>query len=660
MGQTSSSKIKKLLPLPALFLVFVVFIGLLWTLFMNGNTMDIDSEDGSWDLSDINFTETIVRLQGHVEYIPHALLTPEEFVTLESESLLGRGEGLDIVTSRIRIYLPDDSWYTFNRLLLGYSHHRIYVNGEWFQGETREAVTPEATRITFTVQPVNGVVELVHQSMTVHHRWDISHQHWYIGNQGLISNNIRSIDFISSLIIGCFLALFLIHMILYLLQRDYIANLYFALFSLILFLREGFIEPSMFSAAFPWLDWYMEFRIEYVGIPIMAWLLAAMANEVLPGYLPKYFRVVVYAVSSVFALVFLFADITLMIQTMIFGYIFYMIVILYGLLIGIVNFIKNLEKINLEQSILAVAFILLLLSNIYDIYHNSGIQMMPFYANLTFMSAMTRVYFCFCIAAAVFISNRKTAKAAEIAEQQLAVEVKSLAQLNQMKTELMTTISHEVRTPLAVLASYSGLVAMELKNKEGNEQTIANLDKIVDEAKRVANLIDSMNKLTLNKEKLEKRVNLDLSELIEQTAGLYHHIFERSNIKMDLALDAGLFVFASPEELTQVLFNLLQNARNHTEQGEVSIMAKKENDHVVITVSDTGRGIPSELFPNLFERGVSGTKVGMGIGLAICKEVIDDHNGTITVESDLIGINKGTRVIFTLPIIQMVDENKIA
>lgn len=275
-----------------------------------------------------------------------------------------------------------------------------------------------------------------------------------------------------------------------------------------------------------------------------------------------------------------------------------------------------------------------------------------------FMLFLISVFLYLCLTVAVLISNIKTIETAKAAKKRLVMENIFLAQLNQMKTELMTTISHETRTPLAVIASYSGFVAMELKNKKGNEEITDDLDVIVEEAKRVANLIDSMKQVILSKDGTsKKRMNLDFGEIIRQLTGLYHHLFEQSGIKLEIVVEDGLVVFGSAEELKQVLFNLLQNARNHTEKGKVSVTAKREANDVVVIVSDTGTGIAPELLPYLFERGVSTTEFGMGIGLALCKEVIDDHNGKITIESQLRGINQGTRVRFTLPVVREENGN---
>ena len=237
-------------------------------------------------------------------------------------------------------------------------------------------------------------------------------------------------------------------------------------------------------------------------------------------------------------------------------------------------------------------------------------------------------------------------------ERRLADENIALDRMNSMKSELMTTISHEARTPLAVLSSYASLVSMELKDKGVEMQTASNLDKIAFEAKRVAELIDSMNKLTLSGKHIAKRISLDIGETIKQTAGLYRHLLQADKVTLNLYIEKNLPpVFGSPEELTQVFFNLLQNARKATANGIISISAEPEGGFISVSVSDTGSGIQPGILPRIFERGVSGSG-STGLGLSICKEIVEAHGGEISIDTEL---NKGTRITFTFPIYERRD-----
>lgn len=97
--------------------------------------------------------------------------------------------------------------------------------------------------------------------------------------------------------------------------------------------------------------------------------------------------------------------------------------------------------------------------------------------------------------------------------------------------------------------------------------------------------------------------------------------------------------------ILQVLVNLCANASRHMNGGAVSVTVKQSGDMAEFTVADTGEGIDPELLPHIFERGVSGDGKS-GLGLPICKEVIESFGGEISIESEQ-GV--GTRVIFTLP-----------
>jgi len=196
-----------------------------------------------------------------------------------------------------------------------------------------------------------------------------------------------------------------------------------------------------------------------------------------------------------------------------------------------------------------------------------------------------------------------------------------------------------------VLASYASLVALEMREKSTDSQITDDLDKIAFEAKRIANLIDSMKSMSFPK---TQKTELNIGELSEQTARLYHPILKRAGINLAADIPAHLPpVFGSPDELTQVIFNLFQNAKNNTTIGEIAIKLSIVHENLQIVISDTGQGIVQEKLTNIFERGVTGEDGGSGIGLALCKEIIEDHKGEISIESEL---GKGTTVTFSLPI----------
>jgi signal transduction histidine kinase len=233
-------------------------------------------------------------------------------------------------------------------------------------------------------------------------------------------------------------------------------------------------------------------------------------------------------------------------------------------------------------------------------------------------------------------------------EAERAAENAVLLRYDQMKTDLIATVSHETRTPLAVLSLYSELIARELRREGVKEQTAKDLDRISGEALRIAGLMDDLSANARRGEGPAK-TRLDLAELINGAGRMYGPILERRGISLAIrAPDSLPPVFGAASDITQVLFNLFNNARAHVESGDIAVSAARDGQRFVkVTVADTGTGIDHALLPRIFERGVSGERGGQGLGLAICKEIVAGHGGEITVDSEP---GKGTAVRFTLPV----------
>ena len=263
-------------------------------------------------------------------------------------------------------------------------------------------------------------------------------------------------------------------------------------------------------------------------------------------------------------------------------------------------------------------------------------------------------------------------------ERRLTDENAALDRANRMRTDLIATVTHETMTPLAVLSGYSELVAKELRRKYMDEQIAKDLDTISEETQRIKWLMNELLNHTSEKDSELIKTKLDLAKLAENTARLYTPILERKNTTLALRFPDDLpDVYACANEITQVLFNLIQNSRNHTDNGSVTVTAiQLENEEaasrtvrmesgewrvesggsesvesgsqfVEITVADTGSGIAPELLRRVFERGITGSGRGMGLGLPICKEIIEAHGGKIGIVSK---ISEGTKVWFTIPV----------
>lgn len=137
---------------------------------------------------------------------------------------------------------------------------------------------------------------------------------------------------------------------------------------------------------------------------------------------------------------------------------------------------------------------------------------------------------------------------------------------------------------------------------------------------------------------------VDFTTLLRGSAEMFSLHLQKGGNRLSAEIAGELNVFGNADLLAQVMANLLQNAAAHTQQGEVTLGARKAGHEVLATVKDTGSGISAELLPHVFERGVS--TGGTGFGLYLCKTVVESHGGRIWIESTP---GSGTIVTLVLP-----------
>jgi signal transduction histidine kinase len=212
--------------------------------------------------------------------------------------------------------------------------------------------------------------------------------------------------------------------------------------------------------------------------------------------------------------------------------------------------------------------------------------------------------------------------------------------MERMRDDLFQAIAHELRTPLATILMYARL----LREGKARDQEKASrfLGVIERESDRLQRMVRRMMQLAkqesseLQRSAQPVQINAILDELLSPLAdqALEKGLLFRQRIQPDLPP-----VLGDAEHLEEIFRNLVVNAIKFTPAGSVTILAKQEDDRIVVEVRDQGIGIPKEAVPNLFkrfyraqtavERGIAGT----GLGLYMAKRNIENYNGSITVTS---------------------------
>ncbi|MGM9968771.1 MAG: sensor histidine kinase [Anaeroplasma sp.] len=225
---------------------------------------------------------------------------------------------------------------------------------------------------------------------------------------------------------------------------------------------------------------------------------------------------------------------------------------------------------------------------------------------------------------------------------------KELANSKRINDDFVSNLSHEIKTPLAIIQSYSSLLEHNINNNEKENY----LQIIKNACFRLNNLISNilkLNKLENQVLKLEyKRFNL--SESVINQILQYEVLIERKNINLDCNIEDGIYIDNEEDYLNIIWNNLISNAIKFTDDmGSIKISLAKKNNEIIFKIQDSGCGINNETGKHIFEKFYQGdtshSKEGNGLGLALVKKVIDLIGGKIEINSE-VGI--GTTFIVKL------------
>ncbi len=281
----------------------------------------------------------------------------------------------------------------------------------------------------------------------------------------------------------------------------------------------------------------------------------------------------------------------------------------------------------------------------------------------------------------VILRNKRTQELAELNVQlggakrkteKMNTELKEayerLQEVDKMKTDFLSVVSHELRTPLTSILGFAEIVQLKFKSTifpklDPEEKKIAkaiasvekNLGVILAEGDRLTTLINEL----LDIAKLEagkvawKRESIHVADLIERSIAATSSLFDKKNIPLKKHIEQDLPEFTGDKDrYIQVVINLISNAVKFTNEGGVTIKSYMKVSEIVVEVIDTGTGIAEDDKDKVFEKfkqvgdTLTSKPTGTGLGLPICKQIVEHHGGRIGVDSEL---GKGSTFWFTVP-----------
>ncbi|MFH1292006.1 MAG: HAMP domain-containing sensor histidine kinase [bacterium] len=241
-------------------------------------------------------------------------------------------------------------------------------------------------------------------------------------------------------------------------------------------------------------------------------------------------------------------------------------------------------------------------------------------------------------------------------EKVLKKRLRDLEILQEKHAQMMINISHELHTPLTIVKGELDLLSTGRLGKK----VIQSFERSVDVIYKLTRDILYLAKLDFERGCQKQAVNF--SQLLEESVEYFSTMTESKHVKLMAGIQPDIYVMGQADRLRELVANLAGNAlANISNHREIKINLEIHGKTVLLAVEDAGVGIPEELLPNIFNRfhqpGSNAKKVkGTGLGLAVCKKIVDNHQGCISINSQQ---GKGTCVLVKLPVYKIKKPGRI-
>jgi PAS domain S-box-containing protein len=230
-----------------------------------------------------------------------------------------------------------------------------------------------------------------------------------------------------------------------------------------------------------------------------------------------------------------------------------------------------------------------------------------------------------------------------------------LREADRRKDEFLATLAHELRNPLAPIRNGLQILRLAGKDPVATAQVQEMLERQVNHLVRLVDDLMEVARVTRGRIEL-RREPVDLGAMLRSAVETSRPLIEAAQHELDVDLpEEPVTLIADPVRLAQIVANLLNNAAKYTEDGgRITLSGRREGNHAVVLVRDTGVGIPVEVLPRVFDlfaqadRTYHRAQGGLGIGLTLVRTLVELHGGTVSAKSD--GAGQGSEFVVRLPL----------
>jgi len=641
-----------------LLLIFTVVPLLSSTAWVVKDVQDVTTAD---ELASFDFSSGLGRLQRKLfSFYPGRLYSPEELETgaiPAGDPNAADRKTVSCATCRLVLHLKAGQVYGLNGDSATYAQ-KLWVDGKLLSevgtvSETADGFVPKTCNYTVYFTAGEGpTVIVVQRSNFVHSYGDFFEI--ILGPSDQISAFTNGRLLRVELVFGAMVTASVFFLAAFFFFRSRKELLYFSAVCILIAVRSAFVSPKPVMILIPDLNWYLGHKIECCSLLAAALFLLLFYNTVFRGVVPKPVQYLGHGLTG--TAFFLYLLLPSRIYSRMTGWVddiiaAYFLVFLVFLLIGVFR---------RRATIRTPGNMIVLLGG--GISIGLGLLDVLRYRRAADINLMQTglLILVYVVMLGVMLRMRETELAlaeASKREEVILERNRELRQLDNIRTGFLADISHEMRTPLTVMSSYAGLTKMQIKGGKVDTGTLENLDIIQHEAVRLGAMTEQIKISSVRREQQHQETLCDMNRMLEDVSRFCAPICAKNDNRIELKLSpAPVRVRVIEDTIFQVLYNLITNANRHSRGSAILLAAAAANGFAQVRVTDHGTGMDEATLASAFDRGFS-RDGSSGLGLPLCKIIVEEHGGTIKIDSAL---GKGTEILFTLPLAEEDNHEKPA
>ena len=623
----------------------------------------------TWDFA----AAPIVRLDGPWEFYWNTFLAPGDFSHQEAPEKTGyldvhdfwegyRAYGTALkkdgmATIRLTVYVDPGSPPLALDIHSMPAAYRLWFNDRLLAeqgtvGGSKEQERPSFGEKVVFLQPSGEQFQLILQLSNHTVFWQsVPHPAMLLGPASHISQGVDDKRRLKAMLLAVTLFMAVYHLVLYLAHRRDRSTLYFGLFCLLWFINgsTGYISNWLMPPLEPYISVWMMYRIDFISyifsVPLITLFFRSMFTDEIPVWLPRF----ALAMATLFSLYLLMPESTGLHPLEGTGIKYFHLVTLIVTGWCALCLIRAWLRKRKEATLIMAGFVLMALFAVNDILHDMHVIRTGFFMPVGMV--------LFIIIQSFVLARRfsRTSTTAERLSHELLEKNIALSKMDQLKDEFLANTSHELRTPLM------GIIGISESLLSGRKETLSpevthNLTMIAESGRRLNALVNDILDFTKirNRELPLHIKSVDARAVAEVVITALTPLAGARNLTLVNTIPAGLPpVKADEDRLQQIFYNLLGNGIKFSDHGEITVGGRTlDHGYLELSVRDRGIGIPEDRLQAVFEPfeqvggGADRSFQGVGLGLAITRNLVHLHGGELSVESR---VNEGSTFRFTLP-----------